>query len=199
MAIAIHVIFVVEGVEFWFQQDHEFDQPKGKVSFLIQTHTANSTAVNKVKTLLYFKSLEESINEWKYTASLAGLDFDFSFDERGIIVSVAGYSQHLAKLAMDLADRTMQINIDEGTFEIIKEDLRRDLRNTKHQKAYQKLIYELRNLSVQDTIHFQDYYDPEKNVDLIQSMTLKDVETFHKELFSQIFVSGLAYGNFEKK
>ena len=33
------------------------------MSFLIQTHTANSTAVNKVKTLLYFKSLEESINE----------------------------------------------------------------------------------------------------------------------------------------
>ena len=185
--------------DLWFQNDSMFKIPKAKISLLIQTDTANNTALNKVKTILYIKALEESLNEWKYTVGLAGLHFDFAFEERGVNVVMEGYSQHLAKLSETLIAKMKEVNIDEQRFDIIKKEFVRDILNTKHQKAYQKLIYEMRYLSVTDTIHYQDYYDPDNKIDLISNLSLNDIKNHIPNVFSEYTIHGLAYGNLEKE
>ena len=45
------------------------------------------------------------MNEWKYKVILGGLDFSISHDNRGIDVSIQGYSQRIPRLLRELADR----------------------------------------------------------------------------------------------
>lgn len=179
----------------WFQEDKEFKQPKGKVSLLLETPITSSSPNNKVKTLLYQKALQESLNEWKYQVNLAGLDFSVSYHIRGLQLIFEGYSEHIPKLMKQLANQLRNLTISEENFEIIKNDFKRGLNNLQYDKAYQKVLYELNDLSVPKTIHYNNYYNKKNNLDLISDKTLDDIKLFSQELFNVFSFEGLAYGN----
>ena len=183
---------------FWFGEDGEFKQPKAKVSILLETPVTSASPENKVKTILYQKSLEESLGEWRYQINLAGLDFHLAYHPRGLHITFEGYSQHLPKLMREVAEKLTNITISSERFETIKKDFVRGLENLKHEAAYQKVLYELNDLSKPYSIHYEEYYNPEKNLNLIANKKLELIKEFPKELFKKFSLEGLAYGNLEE-
>ena len=179
----------------WFQEDSELKQPKGKISILLETPVTSSTPENKVKTILFQRALEESLNEWRYQINLAGLDFHVSYSSRGLQILFDGYSEHLPKLMKQVATKLESITIDENEFLTIKKDFIRGLENLTHEAAYQKVLYELNDLSKPGNLHYESYYSKAKNIDLISKQNLKDIKSFAKEIFQSFSIEGVAYGN----
>lgn len=180
---------------FWFEEDTEFKQPKARVSLLLETPLPSSSPENKVKTLLYQKVLEESLNEWKYQINLGGLDFHVSYHTRGIQIAFEGYSELMPDLIKQVAEKLHDLTISEEHFLVIKKDFVRGLENLRHEIAYKKVLYELGDVTRPGSIHYESYYNPAKSIDLISPRTLEEVKTFAKELFGTFSLEGVAYGN----
>jgi insulysin len=180
---------------FWFEEDLKFKQPKARVSLLLETPLPSESAENKVKTLLYQKMLEESLNEWKYNINLAGLDFQVAYHTRGVQITFEGYSELMPELIKEVAEKLHDLSITEEHFSIIKKDFIRGLENLKHEMAYNKALYELGEITKPGSIHYESYYNPKKNLDIISPRTIKEVQSFAKELFQTFSIEGVGYGN----
>ena len=184
--------------KFWFKKDNIFKQPKGRVTLEVETPLINSSPKSKVLSILYQKVLSESLNEWRYQVLLAGMDFSLNMSEKGVVIDFDGYSQHLPKLMKDLASKLQELEISEDNLLTLKDDFKRDLRNMTYDKAYRKLLYEMGDLVSGNSIHYKQYYDPMNNIDLISTVSLEEIKDFSKDLYSKVFLKGLAYGNLSK-
>src|SRR5690606_3411418 len=58
---------------FWFEQDKRFHLPKAQVSLLLLSDVGKSSPRNRLLSILYARSIDEGLNEWRYPALLAGL------------------------------------------------------------------------------------------------------------------------------
>lgn len=186
---------------FWFQLDDTFKLPKASLRLLLMTLRTNASAYDKMMAQLYSEAINESLNEWAYTISLAGLHLDISQSDRGIQLDITGYSEKLPQLLNDLSERLTNITIDKVAFDDIKTDLKRRIANTTLNSAYWQTLYELRYISNKTMIHNYDYFNPigDKGVDLISPVTFDELKGYAKDLFKEIAIEGAAYGNLEEK
>ena len=129
---------------------------------------------------------------------LAGLDFDISVSEKGLLVELDGYSSQMLELLKDLAPRLQKASIDEQRFLILKNDLIRELKNQKYKKAYEQLLYEMANIVSLNAVHYKTYYNPKENIDLISPLTLNEVMSFGEKLWEKVGREGLAYGSIKE-
>ena len=176
---------------FWFEQDKRFHLPKAQVSLLLMTDLGKSSPRNRLLSILYARSIDEGLNEWRYPAVLAGLSAGVAPDLRGIQLSVAGYSQRVPELLEELSARLRDVTIDEKTFQAIKDDLRREVANEEFSQAYQQMFYEFNYLMNPDAIHRREYQE------MIGSVTLDEVKQFAKEALREAAIEGHAYGNLD--
>lgn len=177
---------------FWFQQDKTFKVPKGSVYLLIHTKEANKTARGKLLSLLYTRALAESLNEWKYFILLAGLSFDVSRSNRGILIRFNGYSERIPDLMRSLFQKLRSITIDEQRFLALKNAFGRDFNNFDFEQAYRQSLYHLDAMTDPHAIHRSEY----KN--LIETIKLSEVTTYANTLYKEISIEALAYGNFSE-
>jgi insulysin len=183
---------------FWYQGDNTFLLPKGYIQLLLLTEEANRSPRQKVLATLYTQALRESLNEWNYNISLAGLNFAVGWNDRGISVNFFGYSQNLPALVAALSERMQALSLGEKQFAALKDAYKRNIVNGQLDAAYQQSMYEISFLSNKDAIHRNMLYQPEKFIDLISGITLDEVKAFARDtLFSNIAIEGAAFGNLD--
>ena len=183
---------------FWFQPDKRFQLPKANLQLLIFSKEVNYSASHKALSVLYAMALNESLNEWNYDISLAGLHYSITRMDKGIQLDISGYSGRFPYLLTELARKLRTIEISEQQFNALKNELKDGIANTSLDVAYQQLMYELRYLTLGDMHHRHEIYDPEKGVDLISGVSLARLHSFAGEIYKEIAVEGAAYGNLDK-
>ena len=177
---------------FWFQQDTEFLRPRAQFYLNVMTNRTNSNPREKLLSILYVKSLQESINEWKYPILTAGLNFNIARNDFGISVDIKGYSDKIPLLLSEIGQKLKAITIDEKRFASIKNKLKRDLANIAYRQGYHQAIDKSDSILGLSVIDYQEY------AHLVDGVSLADVHSYSKEVFREMAFEGIAYGNLDK-
>ena len=178
---------------FWFQQDTEFRLPKAQLHLHLLSTEVNTNPRQKLLTLLYVRAVNESINEWKYPILMAGLNFSITPTDYGIGIDMGGYADKLPQLLVDVSKKIKSITIDDATFTIIKNKLKRDLANLTWEHAYRQAMRKLDVAITPTMIDYQAY------LPLIDSVTLAEVRRHAEQVLAEIAYEGIAYGNLRAK
>ena len=179
--------------KIWFQQDFRFVTPKAHLKFRINTHKVYSSPRNAVLSQLYADVINEELNEFGYPVRLAGLEFGINVNKKGIILTFSGYSNRIFELIREVSSRLKEITIDKKTFKALKEVRVRRYQNFHFQQPFQQAFY-YRSLLLEGRKFSIMEYEKE-----IKKISLNDVKKFADEIFEQIFIEGLAYGNLRKE
>ncbi len=182
---------------FWFQPDHRYELPKAMLQILFVANKKYNTALDNLLGVLYAKAFNETLNEWNYQITMAGLHYDLYRSDRGFQLSVEGYSENLLALVESVVQKLKTIDIDEKTFEVIKDDIKRGILNQAFDPAYKQTMAEIRYLLQPYAKHRLEYYNPDKKVDLISGITLAQVKEYAKGAYSELAIEGLGFGNLE--
>ncbi|MGK5092010.1 insulinase family protein [Deltaproteobacteria bacterium TL4] len=178
--------------EIWFQQDLRFQTPKAHLIFLIHTPETYKTPRDAVLSQLYVNAIEEQLNEFRYMVSLAGLDFSLSSQKKGIMLTFNGYSDRILELAKEISEQLKNVTLTAEIFDSLKEQLLRTYLNFDYQQPYQQALY------FQNLILESQKYSIEQYKQVIQSLTLKQLQAYAKTLYAQNYIQGLSYGNLQR-
>ncbi len=179
------------------QVDTDLKIPKGSISLSFVSDAIKGDPKKYLMAKFFVKLKREELNEWGYPARLAGFNFNVSHGYNTITLDVNGFSQHLTKLLKLLIEdkenkRSINhVEVSEKTFASIKKKVRKSLENREYDAAYQQLLSENSYLFSSASVHHSKY------VDLIDDLTMEEINQFAKEFFSRVAVRAFTYGNIE--
>jgi len=177
---------------FWFMQDKALGIPKAEVSLKILTDKVNESPRARLLSLMYREALYLSHIEWAYYLNAAGMAYHIDRDDRGILVSFSGYSDKIPFVMTEYIKRLKVISINEAQFDDLKKNYQRVLDSWPYNQAYEQASYHLLNLHHKHAIHRDDYPS-------LDTITLADVKEFAQEIYKEIGIEAVAYGNLQAK
>ena len=178
-----------EGFELWHRTNTEFQSPKADIYINIRSPKANDSAQASVEGNLFAKMINDSLNEYSYPAYLAGLDYTFYRNSRGVTIKVSGYSEKLETLLNTVLDAVFNAPLTQNRFDIYKEEITRAYRNEAKDKPYSLAYKSLMTLLMSSTWSL-----PER-LNAAEHLELTDIETYRKTLLQEIQVVMLTHGN----
>lgn len=173
----------------WYCRDDHFKLPKCVFTAQIFSPKAYLDPLSKNYTHLFTSLLKDSLSEFSYSARLAGISYDMSSNLYGLQFSLGGYSDKQDSLLVKVLDRLCSGQVDEKRFDILLENYIRDLKNFTTDQPYQQAIY-YTSLVVSEI-----GWTKEELIENTENMTYEGLLKFIPELFSQVFVEALVYGN----
>ena len=176
---------------FWFMQDKKVGLPKAKVSLHILTNKVNASPRAKLMSLLYESALKLSMIEWGYPIMEAGLSYNVMRTDRGVMIDVSGFADKIPFVLKEIIKRLANITISEKEFEAVKRDMDRSIESWYYNSAASQAGYHLGSLIHKTQIPFY-VYPP------VSSVSLDDVKTMATDIYKEIGVEALAYGNLEQ-
>ena len=188
-----HLIWDDDYAKVWFKFDHRFKQPKVYLSFRIETPLIYKSAKNYELSKLYEAAISEGLNEIVYPIQMAGLSYSLSVVEKGVHLTIGGYSENIDDLLKLVIRNLQKIKIDEQKFNNIKEAMIRGLKNQKLAKAYYRGGYYNRQM------WFKKYYTEEEELNALMPLTLNDLHDYAKILYQKTYITGVAHGNWTDK
>lgn len=178
-----------DGMNLWFQQDAVYRVPKAMVAIEVQSPLASDTPQHAATTELLVRVLRENLNEFSYPASLAGLNYDISRAGRGLVLRIEGFDAKQSVLLARMLDALQNSAIDPAVFARVRDDYRRELRDSSKRPPY-----ELLRSDIGDVLIRNNWSDSE----LLQHsdhISAGDVQRFARELLARIHIDMLVYGN----
>ena len=174
----------------WFKYDQRFKQPKAYLTYQIETPHTYRSPKNLQLAKLYEAAVREGLNELVYPIQMAGLSYSLSTGKKGVVLSIGGYSERISDLLKLVTRNLMEIKIDAQKFANIKEAMVRGLKNRKLGQAYARGGY------YNWLMLLDEQYTEEQKLEALLPLTLKDVQTYAKKLYEEVFVTGMIHGNY---
>lgn len=174
---------------FWLFNDEELKLPKVKLSLTI--HLDKKFNENIVLKKLFVKSVNESLREWSYPISEAGSSFLFTDVSEGLELSVLAYSDKIDVLTKDIFEKIKSFNLSEEVFESLKDELYLSYKNFEKKYPYEQALYSLSVILKKYDKHYLEFLND------IKPVKFNEVKEFSNEIFKNIFINGLVYGNIE--
>lgn len=172
----------------WYGTDTLESGLKGECFFSWRSSHLNPD-INKVaQRKLYASALESSLHNSFYQAQLAGLHFHFYAHQRGIGLHTSGFADKQLDLVRQLIQRICAAPQPCPDFELHKQDYLNSLHSSIHNKPLNRLF------TVLQAIFVKASWLPEDLANIVQNLTLKDIQTKHTELFSAYQLESLLYG-----
>ncbi|ROS05452.1 secreted Zn-dependent insulinase-like peptidase [Sinobacterium caligoides] len=176
--------------QLWFGVDQEFRIPKGVLRATMKSESVQQSPAAVVKLLLLAAMTEESLNSYSYPAALAGLQFSVAASNRGLDLSVSGYTDKQSLLLGEVLDGLTADSYDEQRFADVKDELRRGWLNVAHQPPYRRLVSEL-NRSLLAT-----NWSEQQLLAALGQIKLADVIHYRQQFLSRVNLEVFAYGNY---
>ncbi len=176
----------------WFKQDVTYCRPKLVVMASIFCPNAYATAENAALAELFVSYAMEALNEYAYAASIAGLSYSVSVTSDGLSLVFAGFNDKVETLLNRVCTTMAELhsNIDEATFNRLREKLQQTLTNWDKKQPYQHAMYHT------DYARFSPYHHMSKKRECSESMTIDAFRAFARDsLFQKIAVEALVVGN----
>ncbi|WP_053094146.1 insulinase family protein [Cellvibrio sp. pealriver] len=184
------LILANKNMRAWFAQDQQFAQPRALVNFRIQSPLIAASAEGAAQAQLFAALLGDQMNEFSYSARLAGIDHSIVANARGYEISVFGYSSRQGLLLNKLMEGMRVSRFKEERFNLLKENLLRGWRNQNKNLPYQVLASQVAVLQS----------DPAwSNAQLIDALKNKTFDQFHQFVVRQLIdakIDALFYGNY---
>ncbi|MDB6060392.1 MAG: hypothetical protein JWM78_495 [Verrucomicrobiaceae bacterium] len=177
------------GLHLWFLQDPVFRLPKATVTIEVRSPKAGDNAVDAVKSELLVRLLRENLNEFSYPASLAGLGYDISRTGRGVLLRVNGFDQKQSVLLQRMLHALHQPQFSADLFARVQKEYRRELQDNIKRPPYELLLADLPNVLIRNR------WPDDELLRYVDKTTLAQVQSFAPELFAQIDIDMLVYGN----
>jgi insulysin len=192
-ALTIHeepVLLVHEpGLDLYYSQDLEFRRPKASLIYRFLAPKDRMSLKEQTLRSLTLACIHEQLNEYSYPASLAGVEVSLNGDERGILLSLSGYSDSLERLCDISLNNMIQLSLSDERFEATKENILRSYKNFNLEPAYQHARLFARQ------IRQEIVFSPMEQATVLESINKKDIEQYMKNMWGAFFTQALVYGN----
>ena len=182
-------ILIEPGFALWFDHDLEFGLPHSSLYFSVRSPQARGNARQRVLTELYIALVNDTLSELTYPAFLAGVNFKLYAHRRGFSLRIEGFNDRQPQLLEAILDRLAKPVIDPTRFERLREDLVIRLRNRQRGDPTHRAIGVLHRLLLERS------WPPSALVTVAKAITIEEIKTFAKTLFSETNAVMLAHGN----
>lgn len=182
-----------DNLAVWFKHDDVFNVPKGNLRIVLSTPKAYASPKEAAMSRLFVDVLQESLNEYAYPASVAGLRYSLYNTVRGIVLSMGGYAEKMEVLLRKVLDGFGSFAVSPARFETYKERMKDRRKNQKLAAAHRRASYESVYFLSETLWHYDEY------LKVIDGITISDVKAFVPELLARIDIEMLAHGNFSRK
>uniref|UniRef100_A0A0K2SYP7 Metalloproteaselike [Tribolium castaneum] n=1 Tax=Lepeophtheirus salmonis TaxID=72036 RepID=A0A0K2SYP7_LEPSM len=179
-------------MRLWFKQDDEFLLPKANLKFEFKIPLVNADPHHVNLSRLFLSLLRDDLNEYIYSAILAGLNYAIHNTKQGIMLGVYGYNEMQPMLLDKVMYKLTNFKTDEKRFCILKEQYVRSLKNFKMDQPHEHSIYN-NNIILSE----KDWHKDEL-LDVIDELTIESMNEFVGNLFSKTYIEGLVHGNLTK-
>ena len=182
--------------KIYYKQDDRYGQPKAYVIFELLTSEAYSSAKNVVLSQLYELCLNDSLDEYAYDATLAGLMYNLQVIPRGVRFTFGGYNDKLQDFAAYISSKIARNFLDvlpnsDSELDRFKDNLKRGLSGFDTKQPYAHAIY-YTTLSIEPK-NFQ--YSNEELRNELASLTLTDLSSYVERIWSHGQGEALVQGN----
>ncbi len=177
-----------EGVTLWYAQDTEFRRPKVALHLHILSPQAYASEKAAALTGLYAAMLQEQLNELAYPAMMAGLSYSLQPTRKGLLLTVAGYSDSAFEL-LTIVGESLRGELDAAAFDRV---LLRSLEGAKNFPLGQ--AYMVVNDLVRE-VALEQYVMARETVPVLEGATLEQLQAHVKELLARTHIEGLCAGN----
>lgn len=125
----------------WYLQDNEYKLPKSFYGLHLKSPITYQDPVAISCITIYTKLLTDSLNEFSYSAALAGIHYRIENSHNGILLEFSGYSEKLPVILEKVVDELTKFDFNRTRFDIIKELYYRKLKNFSGQPLSKILNY----------------------------------------------------------
>jgi insulysin len=175
-------------ITLYYAQDTEFKRPKVAIHLHILTPEAYATPRAAALTRLYAGMLQEQLNEFSYPAVLAGLTYSLQPTRKGLLLTVAGYSESAFKL-LNMVSKAMLGPLDAATFERVRLRNVEAVKNQPLGQAYGYVGELARKISL------KRYIRSVQTLPELEKANLADLKAHVKVLLAKTHIEGLCAGN----
>lgn len=190
-AIDSHPILIQQTAEIdlWHQLDTHFKVPRNNLYIAIHSPLTNHSPKQSLLTLLLAGVINKQLSSEAYPARLAGLNYSIYPTERGLTLSLSGYDQKQSVLLKRMAAALKTPEITEKRFNILTARYQQKLRNAQKQQPFQQILSDLKRTLTEHR------WTNEQQLEALEKLTLKDLNTFSKKFLKQGHLTLLAQGN----
>jgi insulysin len=125
----------------WFKQDNEFKRPKACLNFQFKSPLAYLDPHHSNVTYMWVQLIKDDLNEYAYSASLAGLHYNLTNTKTGFGLAISGYHQKQAALLEKILHHISTFSAKRQRFEVLKEQYVRWLNNFRMEQPHQHAVY----------------------------------------------------------
>ncbi|MFM2481018.1 insulinase family protein [Celerinatantimonas sp. YJH-8] len=177
------------GYRFWFQQDSEFQIPKGHIYLGIDTFNAVSSIEHIAYSRLAIECLIDHLSELTYQAEIAGMSYQIYTHQGGYTLHTAGISHRQFELLKMILNERSFGHFDPQRFEHVKHQLLEYWHNQTHIKPINRLYQQLISLlQPKNPI-------PEQLIQALKPVTVQQMPDFVSGLYQKVHIESFIYGN----
>ncbi|XP_044760344.1 insulin-degrading enzyme [Coccinella septempunctata] len=176
----------------WFKQDDVYKLPKANLMFDFVSPLAYLDPLNCNLTHMLVQLFRDALNEYAYSAEVAGLKYELINTKYGLILAIEGYNDKQHILLEKIIDRLTSFKVDPKRFEIYKENYIRNLRNFNAEQPYQHAVYYLAVLLTEHS------WTKQELLGATEQLTIERLEAFIPQVLSKMHIECLVHGNVNK-
>lgn len=179
-------------VRLWFQQDTEFHKPNAILLFRLWSEEGERSPRSVVLINMLLGLLNTHLEAFSYLPAEAGLSFKLHHTD-GIQISISGYTQFLESFASAVLDKLLPgvIKFQPQRFGTLKERMLETYRNAKFRAPNKYADFVAKCVLYPENAQFQ----PSRMARALDSITLADVQNFHREFFGDVQMECFFGGN----
>ncbi len=179
--------------KIYYAGDNQYHLPEVAFNLHFKSQAVTPGDARKAALLdLYIHSIREALNQTGYEAHLAGLGFDITPSEYGLIFTLSGFSEKAENLFETVLRTAKDALPSPQNFEIYKDYLLKEYENEGRQSPVRQAG------TIIKSILYRDYITPLDKLDTLQTLSLEDLTQFSQQFFERTFVEGILFGNLTK-
>ncbi|KDE02956.1 hypothetical protein MVLG_06522 [Microbotryum lychnidis-dioicae p1A1 Lamole] len=175
------------------KKDDRWCIPRANAYFLLKTPVADESPISAMKTQLVTQLVEETLAEYSYDASLAGLSYGVGSAPQGLEIYVWGYSDKLPLLLQVVLKKLKGLDLGgegmKGLFYLVMERLRKAYKNARLENPSTLADAKLRWLTR------ETYWTFEQRLEALQAITPEQIQPHIEALLAQVRIEALIHGN----
>ncbi|XP_020237618.1 nardilysin-like [Cajanus cajan] len=179
-------------IKFWYKPDSTFKVPRANTYFRISLKGGYADVRSCVLSELFIHLLKDELNEITYQASVAKLDTSVTYVGDMLELKVYGFNEKLPILLSKFFAVSKSFMPTEDRFKVIKEDMKRTLKNSNMKPLSHSAYLRLQILC-------ESFYDVDEKLHYLNDLFIDDLKAFIPGLLSQLYIEGLCHGNLTKE
>lgn len=181
-----------KGYQLWYLPLSGFNEPRLNIYTSVESKNLQFTAKNQITRALYAALLNDSLNEFLYPVSLAGMNVDIYPNAKGLTIKTSGFSEKQSELFVQLMQQIPTLAFTEANFNRVRLQLLKSLENDLKAMPYHRLLALL-----QQQLRF-DQQSIAAQIAVLKTLSLEDINRFSSDFWQAVNIRTLFNGNISK-